>query len=257
MPISQALQRTGYGSFQSARGTIRESSAFVGAVRQRAAGPSRPDALGGGGEPMQLRTASILLVACAVACVPYQWFDKVSYYNMAPRLEYEGFSFERPPNRHWYMRQSEESHTQVTLRRDFFLPSDTHSFYARVGLSSIDRQPETHEEFGELARVPPQKAEYEIRNESYEQSLTMRQNQWCIRFDSEHVVLGAPTAPEKELTMRLGGYRCLHPTWPKVTLDFHWSERGLPDEMSSDLAEEGETFLEGVRIDVAPNTPAA
>lgn len=207
---------------------------------------------------MPLRVASTLVALLFLsACVPYQWFDKVGYYNMAPRLEYQGFSFDRPPNRNWYMRQSEEFHTEVMLRRDFLIPSDTHTFFAKVGLGGIDKQPETHEEFAELARVPPQKAPYEIRNLSYHQELTTRQDQWCIRFDSSHLVIGAPTAPNEELMMRLGGYRCLHPAWPKVILDFYWSERGLPKEMSSDLIEEGETFLSGVRIDVAPSTPAA
>jgi hypothetical protein len=56
--------------------------------------------------------------------------------------------------------------------------------------------------------------------------------------------------------MRLGGYRCLHPAWPKVTVDFFHSERGLPGELDSKLTEEGEAFLKGVRIDIPPNTPA-
>jgi hypothetical protein len=34
-------------------------------------------------------------------------------------------------------------------------------------------------------------------------------------------------------------------------------ERGLPNEIDPKLAKEGEEFLDGVRIDVAPNTPAA
>jgi hypothetical protein len=205
---------------------------------------------------MLIRSLSVLLATVFVGCVPYHWFDKVGYYNMAPRLEYQGFSFERPPNRHWYMLQSEESYTDVTLRREFFPPSDTHTFYARVSLGGIDKEPETHSEFAELALVPPQKADYEIRDLSYEQQLTTRQDQWCIRFDSSHIVIGAPPAPEKELTMTLGGYRCLHPGWPMTTLDFYFSERGLPDELDPELSEEGEIFLEGVHIDTLPITPA-
>jgi hypothetical protein len=205
---------------------------------------------------MLVRTFLAFLVTAVLGCVPYQWFDKVGYYNMAPRLQYTGFSFDRPPNRHWYMRQSEESYTDVTLRRDLFAPSDTHTFFVQVNLGEIERQPETHAEFAELAWVPPQKADYEIRTKSYEQQVVTRQNQWCIRFESSHVVLGAPAAPDEELTMRLGGYRCLHPAWPKVTVDFFHSERGLPGELDSKLTEEGEAFLKGVRIDIPPNTPA-
>jgi hypothetical protein len=57
--------------------------------------------------------------------------------------------------------------------------------------------------------------------------------------------------------MILHGYRCLHPAWPERTLDFYYSERGLPSELDPKLSSEGETFLEGVRIDIAPGTPAA
>jgi len=100
---------------------------------------------------------------------------------MARRLEYQGFSFDRPPNRHWYFRQSEQSHSSVTLRRDFSVPNDTHTFYAVVEIGGIDAQPSSHEEFAKLARSEKQNADYEIKTESYEQRLVTRQNQWCIR----------------------------------------------------------------------------
>jgi hypothetical protein len=205
---------------------------------------------------MLIRSLSVLLAIVFVGCVPYHWFDKVGYYNMAPRLEYQGFSFKRPPNRHWYMLQSEQSHTEATLRREVFSFSETHTFYATVALGGIERQPESHEEFAELARSKGQQAPYETTTVSYEQTLTTRQNQWCIRVDGEYSVVGAPQAPERELTMIVRGYRCLHPAWPKTTLDFFFSERGLPDQLNANLLQEGEAFIESIRIDVASNTPA-
>jgi hypothetical protein len=205
---------------------------------------------------MIVRITCVLLATFMVGCVSAMWFDKIRYDNMAPRLAYQGFSFDRPPNRNWYLRQSEQSHTDVTLRRDFWSPSETHTFYARVSLGGIERQPTTQEEFAELARFG-QKAPYEVRTLSYEQHLTTWQNHWCIRFDSVYSVRGAPQAPDRDLTLTLRGYRCLHPAWPKTTLDFAYSERGLPDEIDPKLSEEGEIFLKGVRIDIAPDTPAA
>lgn len=204
---------------------------------------------------MTARFALLILLAGAAGCAT--WFDRINYFNMAPRLEYQGFSFDRPPNPYWYFLQSEQSYTQVVLRRDFFTPSKTHTFYALVGLGQIASQPKTHEEFAELARSPYQRAAYEVRTVSYEQRPTTRQGQWCIRFESSYAAIGAPPAPDRELSMILRGYRCLHPTWPRTTLDFYYSERGLADEMDAELHEEGEQFLNGVRIDVAPGTPAA
>lgn len=200
--------------------------------------------------PNLLLLLLVVLTGCAAL------FDKVRQTDMAPRLSYQSFSFDRPSSWDWYLLRSEEHHTDVTLRRDFWFSSDTHTFYASVGLGGIERQPETHEEFAELARSTGQNAPYEVRTVSYEQRLTTRQNQWCIRVESSHVVVGAPPAPDRELTMILRGYRCLHPAWPKTTLDFFYSERGLPHEIDPKLSAEGEEFLSGVRIDIAPNTPA-
>jgi hypothetical protein len=203
-----------------------------------------------------LRIAPVLLPAVVAGCVPASWFDRVGYFHMAPRLEYQGFSFDRPPNPHWYFLQSEQSYTEAMLRRDSPSPSKTHTFYASVSLGRIERQPETHEEFAQLARSKGPQAAYDVRTVSYEQRLTTRQSQWCIRVDSAHAVRGAPAAPDRELTMTLNGYRCLHPAWPTTTLDFFYSERGLPGEIDPELSQEGEAFLAGVRIDTAPGTPA-
>ncbi len=201
---------------------------------------------------VRLCLTTILLILCGCASL----LDRVSHFQMAPRLTYQGFSFDRPNNPTWFFLRSEESYTDVTLRRDVRGRSETHAFYASVSLGGIEREPKTHEEFAELARSTGQQAPYEIGVISYEQQLATRQNQWCVRFESSHTVGGAPPAPDRELTMTLRGYRCLHPTWPKITLDFFYSERGLPQEIDPKLWGEGEEFLNGVRIDVAPNTPA-
>jgi hypothetical protein len=200
-------------------------------------------------------SAALFVTACIP--VPYSWFDKVQYDNMAPRLEYQGFSFNRPPNRKWYFRQSEQSHTSAMLRRDFWFPSNTHTFWATIHIGEIDRQPSSHEDFANLARMEEQHAPYQTDLVSYEQQLVTRQNQWCIRFESSYSVIGHPVVPDRELTMTLSGFRCLHPAWPERTLDFYYSERGLPDEIDPELPAEGEFFLEGVQIDVAPGTPDA
>ena len=173
-----------------------------------------------------------------------------------PRLKYQGFSFQRPPNHHWYFLQSEQSHTSAILRRKSWMASPTHSFFAVVEIGGIARQPTSHEDFAELARSEEQRASYKVKKELYEQKLTMRQNQWCIRFDSSYKIEEHPEFLNHELFMIQRGYRCLHPAWPKRTLDFFYSDRGLPSEIDSKLSSEGETFLDGVQIDIAPDTPA-
>jgi hypothetical protein len=198
--------------------------------------------------------ASCVVLGC-VSATPSR-SDKIEYFDMAPRMAYQGFSFDRPAGTHWYLLESEQSQASATLRRETFSVTGTHTFYASVELGSIEQQPESHERFAELARVEQQQTSYGVETVSYAQDLALWQGQWCIRFESSHLVTGAPASPERPLTMILRGYRCLHPAWPKVTLDFFYSERGLPDQIEPKLSEEGEAFLESVRIDVTPDTPA-
>ena len=180
--------------------------------------------------------------------------DRVSYAQFAARLEYQGFSFDRPPNSQWYMLHSEETHTSVTLRRE--ASSATHTFYASVSLGGLERQPQTREEFFELAKSTGQTARHSVREISRDQEPTTIQDQWCLRLDTVAIAHGAPPAPDQDLQLVVRGYRCLHPAYQRTTLDFFYSERGLPGEIDPELAEEGEQFLRGVRIDVGPGKPA-
>jgi hypothetical protein len=204
------------------------------------------------------RARILALVALTAGCAGCaSWLEKVSYFDMAPRLEYQGFSFDRPPNANWYLLRSEESHTDVTLRRDFAIPSRTHTFYARVALGSLPERPISHEAFAKLAEPGPDKAPYDVREDSRRVELVSLQGQWCIRYELTDTVHGAPVAPDRDLVLIVRGFRCLHPAFPRAALGFFYSERGLPEEIDPELSEEGEAFLRGVRIDVAPGKAAA
>lgn len=200
-----------------------------------------------------VRIAVLLALPVIGGCGAF--LDTVRQRQMAPRLTYHGFSFDRPASTEWYLLRSEEDYTDVILRRAAG-GSGLHTFYARVSLGGIDREPASHEEFAVLVRTEEQRAPYEVRTVSYEQALTTRQDQWCIRFDGTYVAVDAPKAEGRELTMIVRGYRCLHPAWPATTLDFYYSERGPAAELDPRLAEEGEAFLDGVRIEIGPNRRA-
>ena len=200
--------------------------------------------------------ALVFTLSSLVACAHSGFLDKVPQHRMGRRLEYQGFSFDRPSNLNWYLLKSESSHTKVLLRRHIWMAKDTHTFYALVKIGGIDSQPSSHAAFAEMAKYEEQYADYSIELENYQQSPTTRQNQWCIRFESSYKITHHPQFPEDELRMILRGYRCLHPAWPNRTLDFFYSERGLPDEIDPKLSSEGEAFLERVRIDVGPGSAA-
>ncbi len=203
---------------------------------------------------MLSRTIVCLIAGLVAGCATL--VDGVPHSEMAPRLSYQGFSFDRPPNSNWYMLRSEEEPTRVLLRRNTVPPSITHTFYVAVAIGGIEREPTSHEDFANLARLTGQQASYEVNQISYTQKSVLKQGQWCIRVESLDSVRGAPVEPTAELRMVIKGCRCLHPAFPKTTVDFFFSERGRKDELRPDLYEEAEVFLRGVRIDVAPDTPA-
>jgi hypothetical protein len=200
------------------------------------------------------RIASIFVAALLFACTSFLEVDSL---EMAPRLEYEGFSFERPPYR-WYLHRDESNLTGVTLRRRLVSPEHTHTFFARVSLGRLTVQPTSHEDFATFAAFKlghMTKAPYFTEETSRRTELATRQDQWCIRFETTSRARGAPPAPSAELIMTMRGYRCLHPALSRTTLDFYYSERGLAEELDPALSEEGEAFLDGVRIDADPDLP--
>jgi hypothetical protein len=199
------------------------------------------------------RLALVALLAALCGCVSAS--DRVDYFHMEPRLRYPSFSFDRPPGPLWYLRRSEQSQDRATLRRDIPKGSRTHSFFAYIALGRLAAQPASPEEFAKLADPPKQRAPYQTREVARHVEPATKQGQWCIRYETEDSVLGAPVAPETELVLTLRGFRCLHPAFPDAVLTFYYSERGTRDELDPELSEEGEKFLGGVRFEV-PGAPA-
>ncbi len=206
---------------------------------------------------MRLTHTACLAIALTLGCVIPG--DTIRYSEMAPRLEYQGFSFDRPPNEHWFIPRAQQTHSSVGLSRELEPPSEVHTFYARVTLHELEREPTSQEDFAALARAKTRGRDvsYEVTEVSAKQELVTKQGQWCVRFEYLDAVRGAPVAPNETLTMRTAGFRCRHPAFPpKGALDFFCSERSLAPQPDPELWKECEAFLAGVRIDVAPGEPA-
>lgn len=191
-----------------------------------------------------VRTSLLWIVVLLAGCSAKN--DRLNQPQMAPRMEYQGFSFARPDSPRWFILNSEAHDSDVTLRWD--LHSPTHTFYARVALGNLERQPKSHEEFAELARATAKEPDV-VRELTRGESLVEVQGQWCIRTDTVDAV--QPATGAAQLRVAVHGYRCLHPSLPQRTLEWFYSEQGLPSEFSAILAEDGEKFLRGVRMDAA------
>ncbi len=177
---------------------------------------------------------------------------RTSYDEMPERFVYEDFAFDRPPNDRWFAYDFEATpedcenpslmRCRVIFRRR--LESSTHSFYALVALTALPSHPASHEEFAKLARADRGPGWDPSMNLSYHQEPTTIQNQWCIRI--EH--LNARERRGRRLHWTVRGFSCLHPSREGVRIEFIYSERGLLEELDPALEEEGEQFLNGVRI---------
>ena len=186
------------------------------------------------------------VVACA-SLIP-----RTKYDEMPERFVYADFTVDRPPNASWFAYDAEVEpadcwnpglmRCKVIFRRD--LESSTHSFYAIVALSMLPRQPSSHQDFAELARVDRDPHWDQSMNLSYEHELVTIQGQWCIRL--EHLNELERRGRRHHLSVR--GFSCLHPRRERVRIEFIYSERGLPEEFDPALETEGEQFLRGVRI---------
>jgi hypothetical protein len=179
--------------------------------------------------------------------------SQILWNQMMPVMGFRGFSVEKPSNILWYIRRGEQSPSQVIFRRP--TGSDTHTVYVQVALGGLERCPTSHEDFAELARSQGQFAPYEVEETRRDHEMVTIQNQWCIRIETDAITRGAPNSPDQELALVIRGYRCLHPSWRRTTVDFFYSERGLPEEIEESYQAQGESILGGVRMDSAPYTP--
>lgn len=196
-----------------------------------------------------LRTTLGLLALAVAACTPVK--DRTTCDEMAPRMNREGFSFAKPSSPRWFLLHSEDRPDDITLRWD--LHSPTHTFFMHAGYSELEREPKSHEEFAELVR-PRSKPANEGKEVTRAEDRVTIDGHWCVRIETVDWVQRKDLLPALKLAMR--GYRCLHPYFPRRTLDWSYTEEGLASEFSPILQKDGDQFLAGVRIERATREPS-
>jgi hypothetical protein len=195
---------------------------------------------------------SLLALSCTlVACA-----NRLPASHLQSRVQYQGFSASRPPNDSWFMNRDEQTPTTLLFRREVI--GAAHSFFFSVQLVALERTPTSDDDFAELVQAMSVAVTDPSRHEvvSYEATPTSRQGQSCVRYQLRSLDKKSPVAPGQVLRMNFEGLACRHPLWPNVVLDMSYSERGLAEKIDPSLRSEGEQLLQGVTIEVGPNTPA-
>jgi hypothetical protein len=198
--------------------------------------------------------AAVGLVGCAVA-PGYVGPNEVSAspFLMSPRLQYRGFSIERPTHSAWFVRVSEQTHTHAIIRCR--LSDRTHSAFVSADLRSLPRAATSEADFAELCRQDQNPDTNRFTIVSYEQRPSRIQGQWAIEYEVTTRDSGAPSSPGKTLTILESGYVVRHPTFPDSVIRVRFSERAEADALDPVVEAEGKKIMTGVRLESEPGKP--
>lgn len=174
---------------------------------------------------------------------------------MAPRLQYVGFSFARPPSTSWFIDRREEKPSLVLVRH-VPLAGEYHTAFVSFSVSKADL-PADPAGFAEWMKKNNTGIDTLLEIRSYEQETVALQGQTCVSSKSDYDVR-SDRYPSVDLRMISHTISCIHPGFEKAIVETMYSERGLPDEVGTDpvLAAEGEQIMRGFEIDVAEGVPA-
>jgi hypothetical protein len=198
--------------------------------------------------------AALRLVGCAVA-PGYVGPNEVSASPllMSARLQYRGFSMERPKSSAWFVKVSEQANTHAIIRCK--LSGRTHSAFVSADLRSLPRAATSEMDFAELCRQDQNPDTNRFTIVSYEQHQSSIQGQWAIEYEIRTLYSGAPGSSGKTLTVIERGYVVRHPTFPHSVIQVRFSERGEADALDPAVEAEGKKIMRGVRVESEPGTP--
>lgn len=201
---------------------------------------------------MKVKNASLLITVALLALNACAGPDIVPVSRMADVLSYRGFGVNRPTDRRWYMRQSE----QLPVLASFNMAplSSTHSFHAVVKLVQLSKHPQTDAEFKSLLDAELQKHSERFQPILYRSELTRIQGQWAIRYENR-AIDRAPRGLPGPLVMTTIGWVALHPNWQRTVVQAYYSERGTQAEVNGTMDRVGQSLLQGVALHSAPYVP--
>ena len=198
--------------------------------------------------------AALRLVGCAVA-PGYVGPNEVSAspFFMSSRLQYRGFSMERPKSSAWFVRVSEQTHTHAIIRCR--TSGRTHSAFVSADLRSLPRAASSEADFAELCRQDQNPDTNRFTIVSYEQRPSHIQGQWAVEYEITTRDSGAPGSQGKTLTVLESGYVVSHPTFPDSVVRVRFSERAEAEALDPAVEAEGKEIMRGVRIESEPGKP--
>lgn len=171
--------------------------------------------------------------------------------QMRERLQYAGFSVERPSCEHWFLRTADQSPGEAVFHRDPI--SDTHTIVVAVRGWEIPGNVTNAKQFQEWVKsVLPSSELLDVQSADFTPDAA--EDGWKIQYEIRSST--KPGYPRGPLAFRISGYVCRHPAFPGLCVDVHRSERCRPGEQSQVLWDESAFIFKAVRLESAPGRGA-
>ncbi|MEL7536271.1 MAG: hypothetical protein AAFZ58_07455 [Pseudomonadota bacterium] len=197
-----------------------------------------------------IRTGTLLVLAAAlVGCAPS---GPIGVDQMAPSMQYRGFSLPRPEDPRWRLETTDQSPRNAAF---FFDPlSESHTFSALVRHVSLPSEAASAAQFRDFVAdqftLNPDR--FEAVNMSFE--LDNVQGQEAVRFRTK-VIDKEPASPIKPLTLTIVGFAVKHPSFDNELIWAEYTERGTDAEVNGDLDKVGQKFLSSIILESRPGRP--
>ena len=197
---------------------------------------------------MKLRLILVLpLVISFVACS--SGGDFVPAKKWQDKLQYTGFSVKKPKNEGWYLIKRQRESGSGTF--GYMSGNDQQAIIVAVNIASISTKPKSIEEmtskFKKDAIYTRDPANKVI---SYEQAPVNKQGQMCIQHKLKFEKKDGQAVAAKFAS----GFTCVHPSLENAVIDVMFTVDG---NASNELTKEGDDFLNGISIEVAPGKAAS
>jgi hypothetical protein len=190
---------------------------------------------------MKKIAALFIFAVLATGCM------RVSTAQMAPQLQYCGFTVKRPADNRWYMNRSENEPLRACFRMD---GSRTHSIYTMIDVSCMQSSSKTIDEFEQNWRAEKTQTSGRMKLLEYTSSQSLKQGQWCINYSLKSLDLN-PINSATPLVMTMKGFVVLHPNVTNAVVDAYVSQRGEESELSPEIDNSGKSIVDGVRLESA------
>jgi len=168
------------------------------------------------------------------------------------RIEYSGFSAKLPSEKGWFMRKSELNPAFAMFYKK--TDSKTHTIYGKAYMGRLEQEVKSIAEYKAIREEALAKAanitDSRFKLTEHKEGIGIRLTDRCLGYEISGVDSKPFYSPSGvPLSMVIYEVFWLDPKNPSRYLMAEYSERGLPEEICSELPEDAVEFFREIRVD--------